>query len=89
MKDLDYQLIQAKYRLQAFPARSHGWFGTNDSYNFIAPGAWQTQLAIKAIHGMTVPWGQAIVFNGPSTKPTKRIYLHDPIALATSRGKWT
>ncbi len=80
----------SKYRCPGIP-REEAMVGLVPTTPTISSllAAWQTQLAIKAIHGMTVPWGQAIVFNGLSTKPTKRIYLHDPTALATNRGKWT
>ncbi len=65
MKDLDYRLIHARYRCPGIPREEAqvGLVPTTPTISSLL-AAWQTQLAIKAIHGMTVPWGQAIVFNG-------------------------
>ena len=67
LKEDDYRLMNARYsctglRSDRVPMRS---LPTTPTMASIV-GAWQAQLALKVIHGMEVPWGHALIWNGMS-----------------------
>ena len=67
MKEEDYRLMQARYRCGDLPVESssQGAIPTTPTIASILAG-WQSQLAVKALHQLPVPWGKSLVFNGIS-----------------------
>ncbi len=67
MKENDYRLMQARYScpgglLESVPS---GNVPTTPTIASIIAG-WQTQWCIKFLHGMQLPWGEAMVVHGLS-----------------------
>ena len=67
MKDLDYQLMAARYACHGSAEHPFaiGEIPTTPTIASIIGGI-QSQWVVKAIHGLPIPWGKALVFNGTS-----------------------
>ncbi len=77
MKEIDYRLISARYSCPGMGRDDVplGQVPTTPTISSII-GAWQSQMAVKALHELSLPWGSSLVVNGLSDS-TYRIQLQE------------